>query len=262
MCRLRRARLGAFGLGALRAGFASSGCAVVSRRTCGSAGPVARRRRAVVMRRGAGRGRRHRGPVLAEIVRGGDHRGVRSTAADAGCFRCPRSGRSASARPSTPSWVSRRQAGPGRGRNRRRRGRSPRRRRAERPAAAPSPESPAYPPITSSTGLTAGRHPGAAQPLCCLPRHSRRAQPNHYVLLLSLADGADGRSAYHRGAARLSAQASGGRSAEPGRPSLLWALPGLASLCAVEPPRRPEPARVSSRPRTAHRLEVRVAAGP
>jgi len=90
-------------------------------------------------------------------------------------------------------------------------------------------------------------NPGAAQPALLLTAALEAAQPNQYVLLLSLADGADAV------VLRTTDALSGYRPRRPVADQLNLAAPlsygrylAWRGLLPVEPPRRPEPARVSS----------------
>jgi 3-hydroxy-3-methylglutaryl CoA synthase len=90
-------------------------------------------------------------------------------------------------------------------------------------------------------------NPGTAQPALLLAAALERARPGQHVVLLSLADGADvlvlratDAIADHRPARPVAAQVAQGAPVAYGR-YLAW-----RGLLAVEPPRRPEPARVSA----------------
>jgi 3-hydroxy-3-methylglutaryl CoA synthase len=100
--------------------------------------------------------------------------------------------------------------------------------------------------ITGRLAATVG-NPGAAQPGLLLAAALESATPGQYVVLLSLADGADAvvlrttqALASYRPYQPVTAQVAAGGPVSYGR-YLHW-----RGLLPVEPPRRPEPARVSS----------------
>jgi len=100
--------------------------------------------------------------------------------------------------------------------------------------------------ITDRLGATVG-NPGAAQPGLLLAAALESATPGQYVVLLSLADGADAvvlrtteALAAYRPYRPVAVQVASGGPLSYGR-YLHW-----RGMLPVEPPRRPEPARVSS----------------
>jgi 3-hydroxy-3-methylglutaryl CoA synthase len=100
--------------------------------------------------------------------------------------------------------------------------------------------------ITDRLGAAVG-NPGAAQPALLLAAALESAEPGQYVVLLCLADGADAvvlrttaALAGYRPRRPVAAQAAAGATLPYGR-YLHW-----RGMLPVEPPRRPEPARVSS----------------
>jgi hydroxymethylglutaryl-CoA synthase len=111
--------------------------------------------------------------------------------------------------------------------------------------------------VQKASGVPAGRvtdrlvakvgNPGAAQPALLLAAVLEAAAPSQTILLLSLSDGADavvlrttGALASFRPWRHVAAQVAAGAPVSYGR-YLHW-----RGLLPVEPPRRPEPARVSS----------------
>jgi uncharacterized OB-fold protein len=100
--------------------------------------------------------------------------------------------------------------------------------------------------VVDDLGSTVGQC-GAAQPGLMLAALVEQAAANEILVLLSLADGADAivvrttdARAEHRSAAPLAAQVAGGAPIAYGR-FLAW-----RGMLDVEPPRRPEPPRVSA----------------
>lgn len=100
--------------------------------------------------------------------------------------------------------------------------------------------------IVDRLAATVG-NPGAAQPFLLLARALEQARPGQTVVLLVLSDGAEAivfkttdAIATHQPASNVASQILTGASVDYGR-YLAW-----RGLLAVEPPRRPEPARPSS----------------
>jgi 3-hydroxy-3-methylglutaryl CoA synthase len=101
-------------------------------------------------------------------------------------------------------------------------------------------------PIATRITATVG-NPGAAQPALLLAATLEQSEPGQYIVLLSLADGADAivlrttdALRTYRPARPVETQIAAGAPVTYGR-YLHW-----RGLLPVEPPRRPEPARVSS----------------